>query len=258
LTVDLHAHAIEYDAAGWVVIPMVPGTKKAAVKWKEITEPDQARTDRYWQWRPGSSIGVLCGPSDLVVIDVDALGAESALPDLPDTATVTTGRGTHHIYQARPNSNIRNTAGRFPIEGVWVDTPGVDLRGAGGLFVAPPSMHKSGVRYKWDGNTALAYAPWWLRYPEPKRNPEIAYAGTEATAARVAALLNVVAGAPEGQRNSKLNWAAYRMRELVHDGSVTSAEAESMLLNAAISVGLTEAEVFPTVMSGLHVSVVPP
>ena len=55
-------HALGYDARGWIVIPMVVGKKKALVKWKEITAPDPVRTERYWQWRPDASIGVLCGP----------------------------------------------------------------------------------------------------------------------------------------------------------------------------------------------------
>lgn len=245
-------HALAYDARGWVVIPMVVGMKKALVKWKEIAEPDSLRTERYWRWLPDASIGVLCGPSGLVVIDEDDPAGLEFLPDLPPTATVTTGRGRHHIYTDRSNGQLRNTTGRVPVRGEWVESPGIDIRATGGLFVAPPSPHKSGVRYVWDDDAlavGVAPAPGWLQ-PVAKRKPmTITAAGDRSH--QVEAIVDVIRRASEGQRNSCTNWAAYRLGELVAQGKVSHADAYAKLHQAAVAVGLDDHEAEATVNSGL-------
>jgi len=104
------------------------------------------------------NLGIATGPeSGIVVVDVDERhgGAESlkALGDLPRTATVKTGGGWHYYFKCPEGVDIRNSAGKLG--------PGLDIRGAGGYVVAPPSMHVSGVRYKWliDPRGGLAELP---------------------------------------------------------------------------------------------------
>ena len=93
------------------------------------------------------NLGILTGPeSGLVVLDVDPRhGAEESLKvlgTLPETATVATGGGGKHLYFRWPaGAGIRNSAGKLG--------PGLDIRGAGGYVVAPPSVHISGGVYRW-------------------------------------------------------------------------------------------------------------
>ncbi|HPC94987.1 MAG TPA: bifunctional DNA primase/polymerase [Sedimentisphaerales bacterium] len=104
------------------------------------------------------NVGVATGPeSGIVVLDVDKRhgGVESlkGLGDLPRTATVKTGGGWHYYFKCPEGVDIRNSAGKLG--------PGLDVRGAGGYVVAPPSMHASGVPYKWlvDPRGGLADLP---------------------------------------------------------------------------------------------------
>jgi hypothetical protein len=246
-------HALAYDARGWVVIPIVVGKKKALVKWKEITEPDPVRTERYWQWRPDASIGVLCGPSNLIVIDEDDPTGLELIPDLPPTATVTTGRGRHHIYNDRSRGRLRNTTCRVPVRGEWVEAPGIDIRASGGLFVAPPSLHKSGVRYRWDDDAldvGIAPAPGWLQ-PIAKRKPITIEVTTGDYTHQIEAIVDVIRNSTDGQRNSCTNWAAYHLGELVTAGKISHSDAYGMLYHAAVTVGLDDQEAEATVNSGL-------
>lgn len=67
----------------------------------------------------------------------------------------------------------------------------------------------------------------------------------------LAGLARVVRSAPMGERNQRLNWAAYRAGEHAAAGRFDETEAEAELLAAAIEVGLTEAEASRTIASGL-------
>jgi hypothetical protein len=69
--------------------------------------------------------------------------------------------------------------------------------------------------------------------------------------ATLAGLARVVRDAPIGERNNRLNWAAFRAGEHIAAGLLASADAESELLAAALDVGLTEAEALRTIQSGL-------
>ena len=72
-----------------------------------------------------------------------------------------TGGGGRHLYFRHPGGTVHNKVGL---------APGIDLRGDGGLVVAPPSLHRSGRRYRWLRGcdpAALAPAPlpdWLLAF----------------------------------------------------------------------------------------------
>jgi hypothetical protein len=88
------------------------------------------------------NIGIRTGPeSGILGLDIDPRhgGDESLkkLGPLPETATVQTGGGGRHLHFKYPDGlSIRNSAGKLG--------PGLDIRGAGGNLVAPPSLHVSG------------------------------------------------------------------------------------------------------------------
>lgn len=71
-TSGLTATAFAHAARGWHVFPLRPGDKRPAVpNWEgRATATDSTRIRRCWQHAP-YNIGIACGPSGLVVIDLD-------------------------------------------------------------------------------------------------------------------------------------------------------------------------------------------
>lgn len=111
-------------------------------------------------------IGLVCGPkSGVWALDVDVrTGGEDTLAqlehahgELPSTWRARTGTGGQHIFFRATDDTIRNSASQV--------MPGLDVRGAGGYVVLPPSPHRSGGSYEWIAaplSVELADAPQWL------------------------------------------------------------------------------------------------
>jgi Bifunctional DNA primase/polymerase, N-terminal/AAA domain/Primase C terminal 1 (PriCT-1) len=110
----------------------------------------------WWHLYPEANIGIATGKG-LLVIDIDpqnggSLEALNALVALPATATVRTGGGGLHLYFSYdPWHRIRNSVSKL--------APGIDIRGENGYVVAPPSIHASGNRYRWDQHSGYIQAP---------------------------------------------------------------------------------------------------
>lgn len=166
---------------------------------------DAATITQWWAVYPDANIGIATGvTSGLVVLDVDNRhqGEQTLnrLMDrygvLPKSWVVETGGGGLHFYFRHPRAEVRNSAGKLG--------PGVDVRGAAGYVVAPPSVHASGKSYRWSEmghprEVALAEMPEWLA----ERVGESLHAVvSEAIPARIA----------EGLRNTTLTSAAGTMR----------------------------------------------
>jgi hypothetical protein len=64
-------------------------------------------------------------------------------------------------------------------------------------------------------------------------------------------LVRVVREGQEGDRNNRLNWAAYRASQHAAAGKLDRSRAHDDLLAAAIDVGLPEHEALATIRSGL-------
>lgn len=104
---------------------------------------------------------------DLFVLDIDGVDGRRALEaleeeygPLPNTRKSIAGSGGLHLIFRAEGVDIRNTASAIAI--------GVDIRGANGQIVAPPSIHPSGNFYRWEDDCApwgcdVADAPEWLR-----------------------------------------------------------------------------------------------
>jgi len=58
--------------AGWHVFPCAPGSKRPALRenWQDLATTDSGRIRAWWARRP-YNIGIACGQSGLVVIDLD-------------------------------------------------------------------------------------------------------------------------------------------------------------------------------------------
>ncbi|MEX0409328.1 phage/plasmid primase, P4 family [Aquibium sp. LZ166] len=133
--------------------PLIRGWQKAAT-----TDPDQIR--QLFCQRPDANIGIATGSYfGIFVLDVDVKndGLKSLKQlreeiDLPETLTARTGSGGYHFYfRYPPGMQLRNSAGRLG--------SGLDIRGDGGLVVAPPSLHKCGERYEWENSLPVVEAP---------------------------------------------------------------------------------------------------
>jgi hypothetical protein len=227
---------------------------------------DPARVRGWWGRWPWANIGVVTGAvSGLVVLDVDPAkgGAESLarlqslMGSLPSTLTAATGGGGWHLFFAHPSVEVRNTAGRLP--GVAEPLPGLDLRGDGGYVVAAPSRHVSGGVYRWDGDGAvLAACPGWLRAAPSRVFPTGGSArvapergGSRYGLAALRAELVGVRAAAVGDRNNRLNRAAFCLGMLTAGGELDGSLVEDELVAAATDVGLGETEARASIRSGL-------
>lgn len=240
--------ALAYAKAGWAVVPLrEDGSKRPKFK----TGPDHAGaatcdvlqvTDWWTRW-PEAPIGVVPATSGHVVIDVDGeQGRETfdAHPGpFPPTACSISGReagGFHLWYRVPPTAK----APRGRILG-----PGLELKAAGNLVVAPPSLHKSGRRYRWEvppSRVPCQVPPDWMLEdpnapnlrpvrPAQRRLPDGADA-TKEGAIRLRGITETVATAPVGNRHACLYWAARQARELYDAGHVAEQVAIDHLRRA--------------------------
>ena len=166
---ELHAAAREYGQAGYKVIPLYHveaigdcACRKGArcpSKGKHPTEEgwqESATTDPQWwrplaenetdpdDWYPKANIGIAL--EDIFILDEDPdnfgdvtlteleqrLGGDW---DMPETTIVRTGLGGRHFYFTQPEGT---TIGNMKLG------QGLDIKGPGGLVVAPPSRSNKG------------------------------------------------------------------------------------------------------------------
>lgn len=262
----------------WHLFPLIPETKRPAVRdWEHaamvpVTDVSEdlapfreAIVDHFW---PARDSGLACGPTGLVVIDLDT--APNGEPDgvqglarvtaehgehLPFTRTVKTRSGGWQLYyQAIPGREIRNSAGRV--------APHVDVRGCGGYVVAPGSYvaadHKPGGWYVIADPRLPVPLPGWLAdladSPRPSGPGRSRGYGAVAAAprARLRGLLASVIDAPVGKRNSVLYWSASRAAEMVNEELIDQDAVRSAIEEAGICAGLGEAEVRRTIDSAFR------
>lgn len=148
--------ALRYLARGWNVIPVTKDKRPLLPSWEEYQSrmATEREVREWWGRWPTAGIAVLTGAlSGVVVIDADdAEGLKSVKPYLArKTLTVVTGRGGEHYYFRHPGEEVPCTV-RF--------LPGTDSRGDAGYVVVPPSLHRTGRRYRWkDPKEGIADMP---------------------------------------------------------------------------------------------------
>jgi hypothetical protein len=267
---------------GWHVFPCQPGGKRPALRedWEHRATTDTARIARCWATGP-FNIGIACGPSHLVVIDLDSPrpgqhkppewahdtgindGAD-VLADLcehhsqpwpSETFTVATPSGGTHLYfTAPPGTRLRNTAGRLG----WL----IDTRATGGYVLAPGSLI-DGTPYTIINPGRPELLPAWLagRLTADPAPPEViggsladSMDAPHATGYALAALrgeVDRVLAATEGTRNQTLNAAAFALGQLTGAGILPAKLAYDALMTAARTIGLPPREASRTIGSGL-------
>jgi hypothetical protein len=260
--------AVAAAERGWAVFPCRPGDKRPTVRdWERRACADPEQVARYW---PGDrhNIGVACGPSRLVVLDLDAHGelpedwrqlpgvndgkdvlaqiCEWAGMDWPATYTVATPSSGWHLYFAAPaDSMIRNSASLIG--------PQVDVRAGGGYVVGAGSV-VNGTAYEAIAEDDPAPLPEWIgRLLAPKPAPQPERAGRSGTPdGRLAGLLRTVQQARPGTRNETLFWAASRAAEMVSERKADAGDIAVQLAGAAAAAGLPEVEARRTIASALR------
>jgi hypothetical protein len=147
----LHAALRYAEQDEWAVFPCAPDKAPRPELGKgglhlATFSADQIR--EWWTRWPDASIGINCGASGLIVIDVDGPEGVKAFPalGLPDTLQVTTGRdggGTHHYYYAPAGCALGSM--KLMPEGE------LEVKAIGGYVIAPPSRHSTGRVYTSNG-----------------------------------------------------------------------------------------------------------
>ncbi|MFF1447538.1 bifunctional DNA primase/polymerase [Streptomyces sp. NPDC058274] len=203
-----------------------------------------------------SGYGIACGlhPHHLIGIDLDTKSgtdSSAALRELalrhlftiPDTVVVLTPSGGRHLWlSGPPDAAVPNSASRL--------APGIDIRGAGGYLVGPGSRTEHGVYGTAPGTAHLAPAPCppaLLRLLTPP--PRTHQPTPRETGQHGQGLVQFVLTAHEGQRNTRLFWAACRAYENGIGPDLTEA-----LVEAALHTGLTDREARSTIASAARMS----
>ena len=257
-------HALHYASMGWPVLVVDPVTKiplKSAahsngLPWGQTTVRDEIVRD-FLKW-PNANVGVATGATaGFFVVETDTadghgegtdglaalakLEAEHGL--LPVTLEAESPSGSIHRYFKHPGFKIKNSASEV--------APGVDVRGDGGMVVAPPSVKPGKGTYRW--RNALPYRRGTAmaadrivagkEKPEPKADLSISQqalamvrprdafddfndearrsSGGGYIEAALRGKSDEVARAPKGKRNHQLNVSSMKLGHYVGGGSWT-------------------------------------
>ena len=250
-----------------LLIPLEEREKRPAFKTgpnhQTLATHNPATIDGWWTHRD-YNIGLPCTPNRFAVIDVDGAEGETHLAELeaehgplPVTWMQTSNRAdrpsTQYVYRW-PNSQIVPTT-RI--------SPQLEVRAHGAQIVAAPSLHPSGTTYTWlippsDLPEGPAELPDWvltlITKPTPPatrpadNRPPTLNQNTSLAEKRLNGLVEHVATAPEGERNQRLNHAAYTAARIP---GLTDHEITRRLTTAAETVGLDERETKATIQSGI-------
>ncbi|MGW2442670.1 bifunctional DNA primase/polymerase [Streptomyces sp. NPDC001675] len=200
--------------------------------------------------------GIACGlpPHHLIGVDLDTktgTDASAALRELalrhlftiPATVVVITPSGGRHLWlTGPPDVVVPNSAGRL--------APGIDIRGAGGYLVGPGSRTDHGVYATAPGTAHLGPAacpPALLHLLLPP--PRSAHPAPPPAGDHGRGLIHFVLTAHEGQRNTRLFWAACR----AYENGIGPALLVP-LIEAAVDTGLTEREARATIASAARMT----
>lgn len=209
--------ALCYAARGWQVFParFVGDTKKSHKSaklsnghaWGKTTDAGEVRRD-FERW-PHAGIGIATGAETGFFVvetdtieghDVDGAASLRALEAdhgaLPNTLMAESPTGSVHRYFKHPGGDTKITKSTLG--------PGVDVKGDGGMVIAPPSLRPGKGAYKWLNSNIIADAPNWLlkllttneAAPTPNENKE-------AEIERVIAALAII---PNGDDIDRAAW----------------------------------------------------
>jgi len=245
--------ALRFAAAGAPVFPCVPGAKHPLTEHGYLDATTDRSTIQRWfgeRW-PTANLAVPTGAPGYDVLDVDVRGDANGWDAFYQarqagllagwTHAVSTPSGGLHLYF--PGTEQRSAS---------VPSRHVDLRAAGGYVLVPPSViDRGGTLAGYTVTTRNDRPPRRLDWPAVRAlltpaSPAPSQPSSASAAARSDAIADWLARwitrQGEGNRNHGLFWAACRAAER----GVTDTRP---LVQAAISVGLTEREAATTIVS---------
>jgi hypothetical protein len=217
------------------------------------TDPD--RIAWLWQYFPGELIGIASGErSGIDLLDVDSAKHEAAsawwcdnCSRLPTTRAYRSLSGGLHLFFQHA-TGVRCSTSRL--------AQGVDVRGDDGQIIF---WFACGAECL-DPSSPAPWPQWLLAellprfvpsLPPPQFSRKTPNANPNAA---IVGLIRLIESATEGERNGKLNWSAWTMRQHISAGHISSREAEAALLAAALYCGLDQREALATIRSGLRAS----
>jgi hypothetical protein len=314
MTAALLAAALGAAARGWHVFPVVPGDKRPARPdhkaaecrrsdprcraghqgWEPRATTDLGRIRRAWA-EADYNVGIACGPSGLVVIDLDtpkageAPSGRFAVPGVTDgadalallaeehgepfpweTFVVRTRRGGLHLYfEAPAGIELRNTRGESGGGLGWL----IDTRARGGYVVGGGSvvdLADGAGHYDVLYDRPAAPLPAWLAGllgtksgtqldQVGCRSPRPASVRGLPSYARTALLGEVerVTSSPEHGHNWALNKAAYNLGRHVAAGTLPRHVAEEALQAAGEAAWSSEpaAKVTAVIRAGIDAGI---
>jgi hypothetical protein len=278
VTTTILTAALEYAGRGVAVFPVPPDAKRSYKSaehsngraWGTTRDAGEICRD-FMRW-PKARIGIPTGAvSGIVVIETDTVeghgvdGAiaiaelEAAHGALPVTLQAISPSGSLHRYFRHPGAlvKIRTTASELG--------RGIDMRGDGGMVIAPPSANLDGRRYRWVNKLPIADMPAWLVELTRDKPPTIsqrAVAGIRrpfsgANRYGIAALdreIATLANTAPGARNHALNRASFSLHQLVAGAELDAGVVWHRLIDASTANGLVADDgmlsVLATIKSG--------
>lgn len=268
LAYELRNAAHQAQERGFSVFPLVANSKRPLFKgWQQRATTDRSQIERWWNGRE-YNVGIACGPSGLVVIDLDApkeIGqyhGRDVLWDLmqrdrvawTQTYTVMTpGDGVHLYYRAPADLPVGNSAGQVG--------QNIDIRASGGYVVAAGSAI-DGDPYIVNTDLPVADLPEDLfvllmkvtmkTHRRVPASPVVVKGDPgEFQERRIREAVDEILSAPEGQRNNRLNGVTYRLARLCGAQVLDTARVTQAMYYAGLDAGLSEREVDGTVRSAM-------
>lgn len=272
-----HNAAVSATRRAWAVFPCRPRDKRPAVPdWEGRACAVTSVVAKYWP-SDRHNPGIACGPSRLVVLDLDThnpVPEDWQMPGINDgrdvlaqiiewadqpwpvTYMVLTPTSGWHLYFTAPDGpEIRNSAGKIG--------PLIDVRAAGGYVLAAGSvideraypdnpecaaLVKGGRAYEVIDDCDPVPLPGWLATlalgrpsaQESQTPAQVRASGTPG--GRLRALVDVVRRSQPGDRTGPLVWAAYRVGEMAAAGEANAEEAGELLVRAALEAGIRGGE----------------
>lgn len=222
-TTALEQAAVTLAEHGYHVFPCKPERKEPLTSngFKAATR-DERQILHWWDRTPTANIGIACGSSGIVVLDIDT--KHGADPNqilknktLDGAAVVQTGLAPP-ADATHPNS-IEGRRGvqvyfRGSLRTGDTTLPGVEIRGEGAYVVAPPSLHPSGVPYGPQLPMPVGTLPEVPEWVTALQRPSL----------QIAPTINEVV--PKGEQHSTLVSLAGTMRRR----GMNAAEIEAALL----------------------------
>ncbi len=270
-----YEYAVRYLDAGLSPIPInkkpgdIDACKKPYGKWKRYQEsPAEPRELEHW-FNNGKDLNVaLLGGSvsgNVVWIDFDDKESyRSWAYQYPLKAPTQRTKKGYHVGVRLDRQPPGNKDIFF--EGNHVG----ETRGEGGYIIAAPSLHGSGHTYNW------VIPPWDIEWPVikslevlglttnpvPKKDqkkiaiPDLDGGRSRQVNTTIENMLMLLASSRVDQnRNTNLNKVAYTLGGIVGAGHLDRIEAERMMTNVALAIGLGEKETAKTIKSGLDAGI---